>query len=162
GDAFHLHSSERTQFEIALDQPSRRFAHNDRATRRHRLQARGKISCMANGRVLDFSARLDCAHYHFTRMDAEARFELKLSAINKTSRVFTDLLLHLQCSVEPTLRMILVSGRGPEEGEDAVAGGLHYVTFVAAHRLDHDSERGIDNRPSFFRVKRLHQFGRAL
>ena len=52
--------------------------------------------------------------------------------------------------------------RRAEQRKDAVAGGLHHVTVVAPHRLDHQLEGRVDNRPRLLWVEVFHQLGRAL
>jgi hypothetical protein len=52
--------------------------------------------------------------------------------------------------------------RRPEQREDAVASGLHDVAIVAAHRLDHQLQRRVDNRAHLLGVEFFHQLGRAL
>src|SRR5260370_42449510 len=57
--------------------------------------------------------------------------------------------------------MVLMRERRAEHREDAIAGGLHDVTIVAADRVDHQFERGIDNRARFFGIEVLLQLSRA-
>ena len=71
-------------------------------------------------------------------------------------------LLHLEGSIERALRMVLVSDRRAEQREDAVAGRLHHVALVAAHRLDHDAERRVNDVARLLRVEVFHQLRRAL
>ena len=58
--------------------------------------------------------------------------------------------------------MILMRDRRAEQRENSVAGGLHDVTVVAMHRVDHQLQRRIDNRPRLFRIEPLHQVHRSL
>ena len=58
--------------------------------------------------------------------------------------------------------MVLVRDGRAEDREDAVAGALHDVAVVAADRVDHQLERGIDNRARLLGIEILLQFGRAL
>ena len=51
--------------------------------------------------------------------------------------------------------MIFVSHWRAEQSEDAVASRLHDVTVVAAHGVDHQPERRIDDRARFFRIEIL-------
>jgi hypothetical protein len=60
------------------------------------------------------------------------------------------------------LRMVLMRDRRAEQSEDAVAGGLHHITVVAMRRLDHQSQRRIDDRARLFGIEVFHQFGRTL
>ena len=52
--------------------------------------------------------------------------------------------------------------RRTEQCEDAVAGRLHDVAVVAMDRVDHQLQRGVDNRARLFGIEVLHQLGRAL
>src|ERR1700683_2344233 len=58
--------------------------------------------------------------------------------------------------------MIFMGDWSAEKREDPVAGGLHNVTVVAAHRVDHQLERRIDDRARFFRIEILLELRRAL
>ena len=53
--------------------------------------------------------------------------------------------------------MIFVSNRRSEQSEDAVAGRLHDVTVVAAHRVDHQPKGRIDDGAGFFGIEILLQ-----
>ena len=48
--------------------------------------------------------------------------------------------------------MVLVGDGGAEDCEDAVAGTLHDVAVVAAHRVDHQRQRRIDDLAGLFRI----------
>ena len=58
--------------------------------------------------------------------------------------------------------MILVRDRRAEQGEDSIAGRLHDVAVVAMDRIDHQLERGIDERARLLGIEVLHQVHRAL
>ena len=51
--------------------------------------------------------------------------------------------------------------RRAEQREDSVAGRLHDVAIVAAHRVDHQLECRIDNRARFFGIEILLEFRRS-
>ena len=51
--------------------------------------------------------------------------------------------------------------RGPKKREYAVARRLHDVTVITTDSVDHQVERGIDDRSRLFRVEALHKFHRA-
>src|SRR5262245_59065446 len=57
--------------------------------------------------------------------------------------------------------MVLVRDWGPKQGKDAIAGRLHDVAVIAADRVDHQLERGIDDGARLLRVEVLLKFGRA-
>jgi hypothetical protein len=52
--------------------------------------------------------------------------------------------------------------RGAERRKDAVAGRLRDVAIVAMHRVDHQPQGPIDNRPRLFEVEVFHQEHGAL
>ena len=54
--------------------------------------------------------------------------------------------------------MVLVRDRRAEQREDAIAGGLHDVAVVAAHRIDHQFQRRVDDRAGFLGIEVLLQF----
>jgi len=58
--------------------------------------------------------------------------------------------------------VVLVGYRRTEQRKDAVASGLHDITAIAVDGIDHQVERGIDDRTRLFRVEVLHQLHRAL
>ena len=58
--------------------------------------------------------------------------------------------------------MILVGDRRAEDREDAVAGALHDVAVVAADRVDHQLERGIDDCAGLLGIEVLLQLSRTL
>ena len=58
--------------------------------------------------------------------------------------------------------MIFMRDRRAEQRKDSIASGLHDVTVVAMHRVDHQLQRRIDNRPRLFRIEPLHQVHRPL
>ncbi len=58
--------------------------------------------------------------------------------------------------------MILVRERRTKQREDSVAGGLHNVAVVPADRIDHQLERGIDDRARLFRIYILLKLGLSL
>src|SRR6516162_8829407 len=72
------------------------------------------------------------------------------------------IILHPERRIEGALRMIFMRNRRTEQREDTVPGGLHNVAAVMMDGVDHQPERRIDNRTSFFRVEVLHQLHRAL
>ena len=53
--------------------------------------------------------------------------------------------------------MVFVSNRRSKQGEDAVAGRLHDMAVVAAHRVDHQPKGRIDDRAGFFGIEILLQ-----
>ena len=55
--------------------------------------------------------------------------------------------------------MIFMRHRRAEQSEDAVACRLHHVTVVAAHRVDHQPERRVDDGARFFGIEILLQAG---
>src|SRR5215469_5779630 len=57
--------------------------------------------------------------------------------------------------------MVFVRDWGPKQCKDAIAGRLHDVAVVAAARIDHELEGGIDDGARLLRVEVLLKFGRA-
>src|SRR5712692_6845331 len=72
-----------------------------------------------------------------------------------------DFLLHQQGGIEGALGMIFVGNGRAEEGEDAVAGGLSDVAFVAMHGIHHQLECRIDDGTRLFRIEAFNQSHRA-
>ena len=63
--------------------------------------------------------------------------------------------------VQRALRMVLVRDRRAEQREDAVAGRLHDMAVIAAHRVDHQLQGRIDDRARFFGIEILLKPGRV-
>jgi hypothetical protein len=57
--------------------------------------------------------------------------------------------------------MVFMRHRRTEQRENAVAGGLHDIPVVAVNCIDHQLERGIDDRARLFRIEIAHQLGRT-
>src|SRR5712691_11605675 len=117
---------------------------------------------MSDRCVLDPPAGLDRAHHHFAGVNADARFQRSSAIRRATLPVLVQLPLHLQRGIEPTLRMVLVRRRRPEQSEDAVAGRLHDVAVIALYRVHHDAQGRVDDCAGLFGIELLHQRGRAL
>src|SRR5216683_4888597 len=83
-------------------------------------------------------------------IDADARLRGWLALRPEPLRTLPQCLLHAQRRIERALRMVLVGGRRPEHREDPITSGLHDVAVVAAHRVNHNSERRVDNRARLF------------
>jgi hypothetical protein len=71
--------------------------------------------------------------------------------------VTLEVLLHAECGVQSSLRVILVRDGCAEDRENAVAGGLHDIAVVPMRRIHHDFKRRIDDRSRLFGVEILHQ-----
>ena len=139
------------------------LADRDRAGRRDGLHPRSQIGGVPDRRVLNLTrAGRDRAHDDLTGVDADARLDRHSSISDDLRRVAFQFLLHPQRRIERALRMVLVRDRRAEHREDAVAGGLHHVAVVAAHRIDHQLERWIDDRARFFGIEVLLQLRRTL
>ena len=95
-------------------------------------------------------------------LSPDANFDGRIARRAQTGRILRHLLLHPQRRKESPLGMILMRDRRAEQREDSVAGGLHDVTVVAMHRVDHQFQRGIDNRARLFGIETLHQVHRSL
>ena len=118
---------------------------------------------MADRRV--FGVRLagaDRAHHDLARVDPDPGFDRQISSFAQLSRIAAHFLLHPQGSVERALRMVFVGHRRTEQRKYAVAGRLHDVAVVAMRGVDHQLERGIDDRARLLGVEVLHQLHRAL
>jgi hypothetical protein len=86
-----------------------------------------------------------------------ARLQRQLSLRTKLTRIAAELFLQTQRGIKRALRMVLVSNRGAEQDEDAVAGRLDDVAVVAPDGIDHQLERRVDDGAGLFRVEVLHQ-----
>jgi hypothetical protein len=83
------------------------------------------------------SAGLERAHHHLAGVGADAYLERRLSLSAHAVSILPYVFLHSQGGIECTLRMVLVGYWSTEERENAVAGGLHDISAVAADSIDH-------------------------
>ena len=118
---------------------------------------------MSNRRVLGMPfGGLDSAHDYLARVDADANLDRRPATLAQRRRIAPQLFQHPQRRIQRALSMILVRERRAEHRENAVAGALHDVAVVAAHRVDHQLERGVDNRARLFGIEVLLELSRAL
>jgi hypothetical protein len=52
--------------------------------------------------------------------------------------------------IQGPLRMVFVRDRSAEDREDAITGALHDVAVISSHRVDHQLQSKIDDRPRLF------------
>ena len=77
-------------------------------------------------------------------------FDMSASGCDRSRHdLSVDLIVHPQCSVQRSSRMVFVSNGCTEDGEDFVTGALHYMPVVALHRVDRQLKRRVDNRARF-------------
>jgi hypothetical protein len=69
--------------------------------------------------------------------------------------------LHPQCCKQCSLRVVFARDRRAEQGQDAVAGGLHDITFIVVDSVDHELERRIDDGAGVLRIEVLDQLHRT-
>ena len=115
---------------------------------------------MPNWRILGpGSASRDCAHDHFSGVDAGPGFEDRASFGDMALGMRLELLLHPQGGIKGALRMVFVSDWRTEQREDTIAGRLHDVSVVALDCFDHHLQRRVNDGASFFGVEVCHQLG---
>ena len=118
---------------------------------------------MTDRRVLGVSfAGRDRTNDDLAGVHANACFDRQFASLAQIRRVALQFLLHAQRGVQRPLRMVLVRDRCAKQREDAIAGALHDVTVIPAHRIDHQLQRRIDNRARFLRIEILFKLGRSL
>jgi hypothetical protein len=76
-------------------------------------------------------ARRDRSHHHFARVHAYPNLQIGGLLGSQLPGVAFYLILHPNCRVEWTLRMILMSQRCAEQCKDPIARRLHHVSVVA-------------------------------
>src|SRR5437868_2376542 len=86
-------------------------------------------------------------------INPDPSIECVRSLSGPTLSVFAQFPLHLECGIKASLRVVLMRQRRTEQGEDAIARGLHDVALVAAHRVDHDLESRVHDRARFFGIE---------
>src|SRR6266851_7195527 len=101
---------------------------------------------MSHRRVLGVPACMDHPQDHFARVDADADLDSLPALLFELLAATAKRVAHRDRRVQCALRMILVSDRRAEQRENPITGRLYYVAVVAMRRVDHDSERRVDNR----------------
>ncbi len=162
-DALDSHRAQRLQIEVAGREFLRLLGDDDRSGRRERLHPRRQAHRMPNRRVLGMRVvGANRSHHNFAGIEPDPNLDRRTSLCAQPGRIFRHVLLQPQRRVESALRMILMRDRRTEQRKNPVAGGLHDVPVVAMHRVDHQLQRRIDNRPRLFRIEPLHQIHRPL
>jgi len=162
-EAFDPGWSERLELEISFHELTGVLADCDRSGGRHGLHPRGQVRGVPDRRIFGVApAGHDRAHHDFAGVHPDARLDRDSTIGDQLRGVQAHLLLHAQRGIERALGMVLMGNRRPEQREDAVAGGLDDVAVIAAHRIDHQPQRRIDNRARLLGVELRHQLGRAL
>ena len=163
GNAFDSRRAERLQIEVAGGEFLRLLRDDDRSSRRQRLHPRRQAHRMPNRGVLGVRViGSNRSHHHFAGVEADPNFDRRISRGAQSGRIFRHVLLHPQRRVKSALRMVLMRDRRAEQRKNPIASGLHDVTVVAMHRVDHQLQRRIDNRPRLFRIEPLHKIHRSL
>src|SRR5215470_9960566 len=101
-------------------------------------------------------------HYHLAGVGPHPHLEIYALLSAQLVRVAPDLRLHPKCRKQCALRMIFLSDRRSEQGEDTVAGLLGDVTVIVMDGVDHQLQRWIDNGAGFLGVEVLDEFHRSL
>src|SRR5215469_5731233 len=99
---------------------------------------------MPNRRVFHLArASLDGPYHNLSGVESDPYLEWGAAFGSQPARYAFYVLLNTERGQQRTLRMVLMSNRCSEQGEDAVAGRLHNVTIIATDRVDHHFERGV-------------------
>ena len=160
-DAFDCRRPQRPHFKITLDQPTRPLTYGDRTGGSQRLQPGGEIGGVPDRGIFQPPPGFDRAHDHFAAIDSDPHLDGRLTQLCEPLGMLAQLLLHLERRIEPALRMVLVGDRRAEDRVNAVAGRMHDIAFVTAHRPNHDPQRRVDDRARLLGVEVRHQFRRA-
>src|SRR5215469_493315 len=88
---------------------------------------------------------LDRADDDLTGVDTDPNRQRRLAALAQLVRVTPELPLHAQGRMQRALRMVFAGDGRTEQREDAVAGGLGYVTVIVTDGVDHQLQRRIDD-----------------
>src|SRR5215472_7228919 len=104
----------------------------------------------------------DRADHHLASVNPHPALQRIAAIGDELGRITPQLVLHPQSGIQGPLRMILMRQRRAEESENAIPCGLHNVAVIAADRVDHQLESGIDDGARLLRVEFLLKFGRAL
>ncbi len=124
--------------EVSIAQLARGLRNRDRTERRNRLHPRGQVDDMSDGGVLRMPvASGNRADHHLASVDPDPAMQRITALRDEFCRIAPQLILHSERGIKRTLRMVLDSDRRAEQGENAVAGRLHDVPFIAPGRIDH-------------------------
>jgi hypothetical protein len=106
-------------------------------------------------------AGLDCSHHHFAAVCSRPDLNRGTSFRPQARAVAPNFILHPHRGIQSSLRMIFAGHWRAEKSENAVPRRLHHITVIAPHGVDHEHERRIDDRASFFRIQVLPELGRS-
>src|SRR6516225_7158880 len=161
-DALDLSRTQLAQREVAFDQPPAILSDYDPARRRCALHPRREIDHLADGCVFGVPSGMHRAHDDLAGVDTDAHLYRRAPATPEILPMAMKFVARRERRVQRALRMVLVRHWRAEQSEDPITGGLDDVTFVAMDRLDHEAERGVDNRARLLGIETLHQLGRTL
>ena len=108
------------------------------------------------------SPGLHRAHHDFAGIDSDTNLHTWAALHRQVPAPAPQLVPHRKRCVRCALRMIFMSDRCAKQRENSVTGRLDNVPVVAMNRIDHELQRWIDNRASYFGIEIAHQLGGAL
>ncbi len=139
--------------EVAAHDLVGRLADDDRARRRHRLQARGEIDRLALRRVVHAQVVADAPDDDGSGIDPDAQRELEPAGAPQRLRVLANRVLDGEARRDGPDAMILVRDRRPEQGHDAVARELVDGAFVPMDRFHDAREAAVHDRVQLFGIE---------
>jgi hypothetical protein len=102
------------------------------------------------------------AHHHLAGVDSDAGLDSRAALLPRVLAATAETVARRERGMNRALRMVLMRDRRAKEREDAVAGRLDNVPTILMDCIDHQLERGIDDRARLFGIEIAHQLGRAL
>src|SRR5262249_58513888 len=150
--ALDRHWPERLHSNVAFGKPQGIGREADRAGRGELLHARRKMCGLADSRVIHLQIAADGAHHYSARIEPDADLYLKAMAVAQLASKSADCLLHAQCRVTGTHRVILMGNRRAEKSHDAVAHHQVHGALVVMHRLHHALEHRLKDGTRLLRI----------
>ena len=132
------------EVQVAFGQADERVCDQDRAGTGELLQTPGEVSRLADGGVVHREVVANVTDDYLARIqpDPDLR-DNPVRALELVSKR-TNGLLHPECGVARTDRVILVRDRRPEQRHDAVAHNLVHRALEAMHGVDHAIEDRVE------------------
>src|SRR5579864_8967824 len=89
--------------------------------------------------------------HHLAGVHPDAGFDRRVASRTQLRRVAAHLVLQPEPRIKRALWVVFVGYWRAKQGEDAVAGGLRYITAVMMDRIHHQLERRIDQATRLLR-----------
>ncbi len=155
--ALDLGRSQGLGLDLAMDQPPRRLADQDRARLGDLLQAGRQVRGVAHGGVVGAEVVANAADHDPAGIETHPDLELDAVALAQLGVLVADRLLETQGRQDGAAGVVLVRDRRAEQGHEAVAQELVDGPLVAVDRPQGELEEPVDQEMHDLRSEPLRQ-----